>query len=411
MADKRGSRGRIRLGSLNMKGFGIPRAREGSDKWLAINQLMKDARLSVLGIQEAHLNHSRVESLNNLFGTRLKIVASMHPSNPTGAGGVAFVTNLNLHGSEDAVYTEIVPGRALMLTLPWGRDKHIRVLNVYAPNVLSDNAALWDSLKERYTNDPAFRPDIVLGDFNMVEESIDRCPARTDPGQVTRAFADMKERMGMCDTWRRAHPGKREFTYMQAGNGAQSRLDRIYASRGLVPAVADWKCAMSAIPTDHALVSLSVARYNEPNIGKGRWTLPLHLLDDAHFIESMKTLGFKLQDDLNGIASRSVDVNPQKLWAAFKSDIRNEARARMKLKVSKIEVKIKKANEDIAKCANEVNVNAGDEDRAMTAALLRERVTILERKKARVRKGASAAKDWAHGEKIGKYWIRMNAPK
>jgi hypothetical protein len=49
----------------------------------------------------------------------------------------------------------------------------------------------------------------------MVEESLDRIPARTDPHQVADAFDDMKSYLQLVDGWRNTFPTRLEYTYTQ----------------------------------------------------------------------------------------------------------------------------------------------------------------------------------------------------
>ncbi|KAI9061227.1 hypothetical protein FKP32DRAFT_1613341 [Trametes sanguinea] len=167
---------------------------------------MNERRLSVLAVQEAHLTDERIDMLNSCFGTKLKIIGSASCINPTAAGGVAF----------------IVPGRAMMLTLPWGKTRTLNILNVYAPNNTSENAGFWTNLNERWERDRSFRPDVVLGDFNVVESAMDRLPSHCDPERAVQALGNFVRRTKVADTWRKANPTSRVYTYLHSGTGVHS---------------------------------------------------------------------------------------------------------------------------------------------------------------------------------------------
>lgn len=87
------TRCRLRIGSLNIKGFGHSPVHGAPDKWLYINQVVKDRRLAVLAVQEAHLTPERLDNLNTLFAASLLILGSPDPENGAAARGVAFVIN------------------------------------------------------------------------------------------------------------------------------------------------------------------------------------------------------------------------------------------------------------------------------------------------------------------------------
>ncbi|KAI0361601.1 DNase I-like protein, partial [Trametes cingulata] len=318
------------LGTLNMKGFGRTHADGTTDKWLCLNQLIRDRRLTCLALQEAHLTDDRLVPLRDLFSRQLHIFSSALPGNPTAAGGVGFaVSRRNLAEREPTVRV-VLPGRALLLMLPWSASKQLRILNVYAPNVAADNAAFWLSLLRYFRDSNLPSPDVLMGDFNMVEDALDRLPARSDPPASTSALAELLACWRMTDSWRAAHPGLCDYTYLQQATGSQSRLDRIYVKRATQPLVADWATLPPGLSTDHFLVQLSLANYHAPAVGRGRWTFPLALLDDTPFITTMRKLGLALQRDLDALATRSADCNPQTLFASFKSSLIAAARQRAK---------------------------------------------------------------------------------
>lgn len=155
-----------------MRGRGAPTGNNPDSKWNHINQLVKEKRLGVLAIQEAHLTQEHVDDLHKLFGKRLQIHFSQGQN--TNAHGVAIVLNreiTNIHGIQQV---DIIPGRAMLLTLPWHSDLTITILNVYAPNAHNENQQFWETLELKWVNLNLPMPDIMLGDFNLVEDAIDR---------------------------------------------------------------------------------------------------------------------------------------------------------------------------------------------------------------------------------------------
>ena len=100
----------------------------------------------------------------------------------------------------------------------------------------------------------------------------------------------------VCDT----HLDEKAFTYRANANRSEikSRLDRIYVTSRLTNFTFDGIITPSLVPTDHWLVVVKYAPKEAPEIGKGQWTLPLHLLENNKFMERIITCGIRLQDDI-----------------------------------------------------------------------------------------------------------------
>lgn len=321
---------RLRIGTLNIKGYGAVTAGGASDKWMYINQVMRDQNLTVLAVQEAHLTQECLENLNILFSTSLEIYCSPDPNNSAGARGVAFVVNKRKLAGRKCTTRVLVPGRAMQLEYPWAADRSISVLNVYAPNAANENASFWTDLGGAGGVGGATKLDVVLGDFNVVESALDRFPAHPDPAAATEALSALLVHLHVCDSWCTAHPTDRLFTFRQAGSDRQSRLDRIYIKQSVMPNVADWATVGPGQLSDHQLVVCSIANYHAPVVGKGRWAAPLSLLDDASFVSTMKELGHKLEEDLADMPPRSETANLQVVFKDFKSALAAAARKRVK---------------------------------------------------------------------------------
>src|ERR1700734_1349744 len=135
---------------------------------------MKEQCLGVLAVQEAHLTQEHVDSLHTLFGKRLLIHFSQGPN--ANAQGVAIVLNKELTNIKGVVQQNVIPGRAMLIILPWHADLSLTILNVYAPNAPHENQAFWESLSLEWDRQGLPPPNIMLGDFNLVEDAIDRLP-------------------------------------------------------------------------------------------------------------------------------------------------------------------------------------------------------------------------------------------
>ena len=123
---KKNTRASLKIATLNMRG-------RGQDKWNHINQLMRSKRIGIIVLQETHLNEQHTARMHHLFGKRLKIYYTADQDNPN-SKGVAVVLNKEITNVHDINSTEIIPGRALNIIIPWHQDQTINIMAIYAPN-------------------------------------------------------------------------------------------------------------------------------------------------------------------------------------------------------------------------------------------------------------------------------------
>ncbi|KIN93066.1 hypothetical protein M404DRAFT_36430 [Pisolithus tinctorius Marx 270] len=110
---------------------------------------MRDDHLAILALQETHLDETQAASLNDTFIDTLHIITSTDPDHPL-ARGVAIALNkclVKMH------------------------EEKLNILNIYAPNDPSENQWFWETIHDNIINLP--QPDMLLGNFNIVEDSID----------------------------------------------------------------------------------------------------------------------------------------------------------------------------------------------------------------------------------------------
>ncbi|EIW64974.1 DNase I-like protein, partial [Trametes versicolor FP-101664 SS1] len=305
--------------------------------------MLRDRRIAILALQETHLDDERARSLNTIFERNMTILHSPDPDNATGGRGVAFAINKRILKESNPTIRCVVPGRAILLKLKWSDDRDLKILNVYAPNDGQTNAAFWRTLREKNLG----RIDLMLGDFNVVEDRADRLPARDDPEAPRDALRSLCESHSLLDGWRMTRPIEQAFTYLQESTCAQSRLDRIYVRQRMAKDCSDWEISAPGIPTDHLLVTVAVENYKAPFIGRGRWAMPEHLLTDETMKKTMKLLATTLISSLTAGRVRTEEENPQTAYATFKRDLIAAARARAKEKVPKIQRKMDGLKKDL----------------------------------------------------------------
>ncbi|KAG2131067.1 hypothetical protein DEU56DRAFT_872233 [Suillus clintonianus] len=243
---------------------------EGSDKWTHINQIMKEQKIGALALQEKHLTKEDESTLNSTPGLRLHIISSIDPAH-TNTKGVAI----------------IVPGRALLMVIPWLKNTTLKILAIYAPNDPRNNQYFWELVHSKIKNLP--RPNIMLGDFNLTPPQ----GRPTQPHIVT-----LKSHLKLKDGWRQENPDTLLYTFAQSARqgGHQSRIDRIYVNEEL-------------LPFNHQLVSARISKKNMPFVGEGRWSLPLYVLNDKRLSEDLVNLGKALNQEITEHKNQHTKVN------------------------------------------------------------------------------------------------------
>ncbi|KAF5373439.1 hypothetical protein D9615_009490 [Tricholomella constricta] len=340
----------------------------------------------------------------------MKIHISVDPVNPTGRAGIAIVLNKEITNAAGARITEIIPGRAIHIQTNWHRAEQISVLSVYAPNLTGgdENAKFWREIHDYLVAHPRLKVDMMTGDFNMVEDMIDRLPARSDSPETIEELASLKSLLGLVDGWRTTFPTAKEFSFLQDATKSQSRIDRIYVSPSVLQTAREWKMEPSGIPgADHKLVSVQVAHLNAPWIGKGRWSIPHHVLNDKMYKAKAKEIGIKALREVEELMDeRSESKNPQTIFKAFKSELLDFARLRDKTIVPRIERQLRDLQTALHRVNNDPLLET--DELQIASAEIETKMRALEQKRHLDKRKQSMIRNRLEGETICKYWTTSN---
>ena len=409
-------RANIRISSQNVNGAAAPSENMNyREKWQTISHTMHTEKIAILAIQESHLDHDMTEILRNSFEKNLVILNSTHPDTPRATAGVSFVINKQLVEPEEIEMTELIPGRAAMLKMKWLKSCSATLLNVYAPNERGEHANFWAKIMMERRAKHLPIPDLTMGDFNVTEDAIDRMPPKLDDASAIAALREVRHTWDIRDTWRQANPTEKAFTYkaQTRGERIQARLDRIYVSKKAEPCTFDWDIKDTAIPTDHAMVSVRFAPTNAPQMGKGRWTMPLSLLDNEKLLEKLADQGTILQSNLTRDRIERTDrqiANPQTHWEAFKNAIRKATKEVAKEHLYKITSHIKAIERDLRETNNNQDTTTNGEMQTH-AAYLASQLKHLKKKEAKNQRDLLKAKLANHGERLGGIWSALGKEK
>ena len=69
----------------------------------------------------------------------------------------------------------LILGRAITLTTKWHQNKTITLTNIYIPNNHMEHSSFWEKIQTKLDH-ANLQLDILMGDFNIVNNPIDRAP-------------------------------------------------------------------------------------------------------------------------------------------------------------------------------------------------------------------------------------------
>ncbi|KIJ43385.1 hypothetical protein M422DRAFT_253260 [Sphaerobolus stellatus SS14] len=347
----------LKVASINMRGGGSIAT---AQKWQDINGLMRENNIAILAVQETHIDAHRLCRLESLFERQLLIKNSADSLTLNGRA-VSIILNKRFTLWKDATFNNIVLGRALLLHLPWGERGTLNILAIYAPNDQHQNMSFWKDLTKIWKDRALPRLDILLGDFNSVEDPLDRQPPRKDPTATVEALQEFKAISLLQDGWRQTYPDKTFFTWTHGPT--ESRLDR-----------------------------------------KGRWAIPLMVTENKEFIRKIIEKGMHLQETLHEQASPRPSL--QMTFANFKKDVIKLAKQYASKTASILDKQIeqKKAQLDEALC----NQSLGPLEKEFQSAIKKGELRALVQLRHQKKKWNIAIRNKLEGETISKYWIGLN---
>ncbi|KAG1877871.1 hypothetical protein DFJ58DRAFT_645327, partial [Suillus subalutaceus] len=165
------TRANILLATLNMRGRASPQLGNSNiSKWTTIQHIMREKKIGILCVQEAHLLPEHETQIDTLYTRRLKVVNSRDPHQPGNSAGVAIIINKEIVNPNELTITEITPGRVLVIKINGTMKKDLTIANIYAPNNHTQHAEFWNKIADTWQEKRLPNPDFVMGDFNTVAQ-------------------------------------------------------------------------------------------------------------------------------------------------------------------------------------------------------------------------------------------------
>jgi ribonuclease HI/exonuclease III len=416
----------IRIGTFNMRGRADERKRS---KYKDLTTLIRKNGIAILAVQETRLNDIEKEKIEN---ANPKILIESN-SDSTAKEGVGFILNKDILQNKTWKHTTIIKGRASRLQINWNEEDGLDIINIYAPNETQKKIEFLEQLQEKLEKMKDLESPMLVGDFNFVEEDIDRFPVRKDDNKILVEMNKLIKKYQWIDGWRITHPNETDYTFCQKATGSKSRIDRIYTTREQFIYTYDWGIVKNIGMSDHEIAYVDILKSGLPFIGPGLWRLSNEMLEYQPFIEcaqmALKSAGIKIMRYRDKVRNKTPEEieeirtgegeymfwpNPQQIWLETKTRIKVMARERAKEKRAAKEKEAKQFKDKIKKKLVEMNEAVLEKDKKRISQEHTKLVDDLKQKeKDQVHKLQEKAKARYAllGETCSKYWFNLNKPK
>lgn len=107
----------------------------------------------------------------------------------------------------------LVPGRVMLILVPWKDGSRLVALNIYAPNKLREMGEFWTTIRDKLREMRPTRLDIMLGDFNLIEDALDWIPSSQGDAQATELLQEVKNNLDMIDGWWTVNPEEKGYMW------------------------------------------------------------------------------------------------------------------------------------------------------------------------------------------------------
>ncbi|KAJ6527700.1 hypothetical protein B0H19DRAFT_1083798 [Mycena capillaripes] len=306
-------------------------------------------------IQLPYSRPAREEDVHVRIRTGTGLINSPSAINTSSTAGVAFLLNRKFIDVDHVQVFQLDPGRALLISVPGHKGQTMNILNIYAPNTPRDRDELWIRLWTQWKGNPRLPlPDVVLRDWNFIEDPRDRFSARKET--VSISFNRLKSLFQMEDGWRNTFPDDRQ---------------------------------------------------GEEQLGKGRFSLPLYLLKTRKFTEEVHRLGKVLKADCEKLKDipRCSEDNIQKLWEQFKLDTIEYAKNCSLIVESEMTKKLRTWKAQLYLIIHDTSMGA--DDRNLLAYLLEKKINDYLKERAQEQKDSSQARYDLEAETLhSSFWTK-----
>lgn len=239
----------------------------------------------VLCLQETHWSPRHVRAVEGMgVGTVYCALGTARSC------GVAVLVKQGVVGASTLRYSDPA-GR--FLVVDFAGSLKFRLINVYAPNEVSERVSFFESLFAFVNEDT-----VLMGDFNVCLSSLDVSVNNSYSNDMSRSVLfDKLNIYNMVEIWRLLNTTGRCFSRKQVVNGVlkQSRIDLCFVTQSFVKLVSNVVYDPLWL-SDHCPLRIGVGCSAARRNG-GLWILNNSILDDELFVKKVNNLfdGFDME--------------------------------------------------------------------------------------------------------------------
>ena len=380
----------ITIGTFNIRGRG---ASQKHSKYKDLSSWMRLNRIAVVAVQETKLNNVDCEMIRK-ENPRTDILEN---NSENRSNGIAFVLNKDLTAKWTIEQTNLIPGRASAIKITHEK-LNCTLVNVYSSNDQREKVAFYKELLKVLREKNIRESVIMLGDFNFVEDSLDRLPEHRDEEEIVTTFNEIKAWLNLIDAWRHQYSTERQYSYSHCHYESFARIDRIYCKEHMANRLSKWRYEPIGDLSDHQLVTCSLEFDTEIHKGKGLWRLPLELLDEPSFVEKCEEILKRADRKID----KRTDESAQVIWTKAKQEIKETAKCiSRKIKKDKTK-KLERLHSTMKKTLRDNGPNKYMRINSMNKRLAKESKNRIDRHRIK-----SRAKHRKESEKSSKYWYNL----
>ena len=375
----------------------------GKSKYKNVATMMRKNNIAILAVQETKLDDTEADKIQT-ENPRLTIISNGKDTNKE---GVAFIINNDLMNNRKWKHTKLIDSRASRLEIDWTEDNGIDLIVSYAPNETKEKIKYFKSLNNEIEKIKDWTETILMGDFNFIEDAIDRQPQYTDDKRIIEEFNKIKKNHKLVDGWRLMNPDTHGYTFTQDGTNSMSRIDRIYIHKDLFIQSYNWDIVTSGLLSGHDIVTVSIIKKNLPFIGKGIWCLSDDTTEYKPFRDKARKALMQMQE--------RIEENSNKVqtdWRDTKAELKKIAIEEMKKRTNQLHNKKKsltnKVVEDLKKLKERTITEATATKTRKEITESRQQLKELEEEQIKRMQQKAQAKYKMLGEANTKYWFRLN---
>ena len=208
---------RLKILSLNVRGLGTP---------IKVTSLCNELNLlnfDIVLLQETHVSCPK-QAKTFERSWRGKCYWSFGTGK---SAGVAVLLPPHFSGSVQRFLFDS-DGRILSLLFTFGLSCKLNLINIYAPNVVSERKTFFEQIHDFFLSKGDY---LIAGDFNCVDRAIDKFQSDNVLSSDKSCLAALKADFSLVDVYRKLNPHGISFTWSNKNNTQVSRL--VFSFRNL----------------------------------------------------------------------------------------------------------------------------------------------------------------------------------